>query len=274
MPSVIRKIRPTASLNTFGGSRGRHALVILVSVVVFVTVWAVAASLYKFPALFPGPKLVLDRGVEIWNSGALFSDIVDSLRRILIGFALGSLIGITLGLLAGSNRIILGLIDPFLAFFRFVPPLAWFAPALIWFGTGDSSKVVLIMYTSIFVVAVNTVGGVSAIPPNMLRMAGTFGISFRQRFVSILLPASTPYIIAGMRVAMGNAFMTVVTAEMLGASSGLGVLLNQALTLTDTRAVFVVIIILGFLGVAFDALFVFLMGRYGSRFRAVGSAQV
>ncbi len=265
----VNRIMPTE--RSFTRSYVGRTAVVLVSVVLFILAWGVAAALYKFPVLFPGPKLVWERAIEIWQSGSLSTDIVASLRRILMGFVLGSVIGVLLGLLAGSSRIVLGLLDPFIYFFRFVPPLAWFAPVLIWFGTGDASKVVLIMYTSIFVVAVNTVGGVSSIPKDMLRMAGSFGIGYGQRLLSILLPASVPYVIAGMRIAMGNAFMTVVTAEMLGASTGLGVLVNQALTLTDTRAVFVAIAILGLLGIIFDALFVYLLRRFGSRFRAVGS---
>ena len=191
-----------------------------------------------------------------------------SLARIAVGFAVGSVGGVVLGLAMGRSATARAVLEPYVQFFRFIPPLAWFAPVLLWFGTGESAKVMLIVYTTIFVVTLNTIAGVEAVPRNKIRMAQSFGATSRQLFLLVTLPASAPYIFSGMRIAMGNSFMTVVAAEMLAANQGLGVLINDGLLFLQITTVFAAIIALGILGFATDRLFQFLIRRFGGRFSA------
>lgn len=239
-----------------------------------IAIWYVASALYGMESLFPGPQTTWKTLVRRLEDGSLMEASVASTARILAGFAIGSILGVALGLLAGFSKIIDGLINPFITFFRFVPPLAWFAPILVWFGTGDTSKIVLIVYTSIFVVAVNTLSGVHHVPVNTRRMAAAAGATPYMEMMWILLPGSVPFIVAGMRVAMGNAFMTVVSAEMLGASEGLGVIINNSMTSTNVPNVFVSIICLGLLGLVFDRIFVLLINTAGKRFQGANSSAV
>lgn len=248
-------------------ARGKNLLVFLLSLGALLVIWELLASSFGMEFIFPGPLVVTDSFFSAINNGSLAEATLASLGRIFFGFLMGSVIGIALGLLFGSSKIFLGLTAPFVTFFRFVPPLAWFAPALVWFGAGETSKIVLVMYTSIFVVALSTLEAKSGIPDDLQRMASATGISGWNRMLWITLPASVPYIVAGARVAMGNAFMTVVSAEMLGASSGLGVLINNGMITTNIPPVFTAIFVLGVLGFLADRLFVLLINTVGRRYQ-------
>jgi len=242
--------------------------VALAGICVILIGWELVSRGYGKPLLFPGPA---DTGSTLFDgltSGDIPTASVSSVVRVLTGLLVGSLAGVLLGLLSGSSRVLEALFEPFINVFRFIPPLAWFAPALLWLGSGETSKIALIVYTSVFVVAVNTAAGVKAVPRNMIRMARTYGASPVRLFFVVRLPASLPYIFSGVRIALGNAFMTVVTAEMLGAESGLGVLITSGTANTDVRGVFAALITLGALGLCADRAFVHLLRRYGGRFSA------
>jgi ABC-type nitrate/sulfonate/bicarbonate transport system permease component len=248
--------------------------VLVGSLAIVVGLWEWASRAFGIPFLFPGPLAVADAFVENAADGTLAASTGASLVRIAAGFLIGTVGGVVLGLVLGASRIAVGLAAPFVTFFRFVPPLAWFAPVLLWFGAGEASKIVLIVYTSLFVVALNTLEGSSKIPHDLTRMAGVAGATWWQRMLWVTLPASVPFIFAGARVAMGNAFMTVVSAEMLGASAGLGVMVNNGMITANIPDVFTAILMLGTLGLLCDRLFVLAMNKLGRRFRGQQTVDV
>lgn len=237
-----------------------------VSLVAVLGCWQLAADRFHLFVLFPPPSTTFARLAGLILDGRLEVAAAVSLLRILAGFIAGSVIGILLGLLLGTSRTARALLEPYVHFLRFVPPLAWFAPVLLWVGTGELAKVLLIVYTTVFVVALNTMAGVIAIPRNKIRMARTFGGGPLQIFFLVMLPASVPYIFTGMRIAMGNSFMTVVAAEMLAANEGLGYLVNSGVLFLDTSTVFSGVIALGTLGFVIDRIFQSLIARFGGRF--------
>jgi len=254
---------------TGGRATYRAALPIvrfLFSLVLLLAIWMLFAQWKNVPLLFPGPTEVFASFTQLLATGELLEYTVVSLGRILFGLVLGSISGVLLGLLLGSSRIVSGLFSPIITLFRFVPPLAWYAPVLAWLGTGEASKLVLIVYTSIFVVAVNTLSGMSETPVNARRMFAVSGASRLATFFQLDLPFTLPYAITGIRIAMGNAFMTVVTAEMLGAQTGIGVLITRGMTTLNLPSVFVGILVLGVLGLVADRLFTSLTNRYLKRF--------
>jgi len=130
------------------------------SVAVGVVAWALASRALD-SQLFPSPKAILDAALDMTRNGTLFADIAVSLRRIGIGFALGCLVGIPLGLAMGLFRFARARFDPIVQFLRFVPPIAWLIPAIMWFGIGETSKVLIIFYMTVFLVLLNTMAGVS-----------------------------------------------------------------------------------------------------------------
>ena len=230
----------------------REPLIFLFSAVVMVLLWHVIAATFFQPQFFPGPLRVATTGIEMIRNGDLFHHVGASLRRILTGFLIGSAIAIPLGLLMGTNRYVRMVFEPYTQFFRFIPPIAWLTPVLIWFGIGETSKVLLIVYTTIFIVVVNTMVGVSSIAPNKNRAALSLGASPIQIFRYVTLPAALPFALTGMRMAMGNSFMTVVSAEMLAADSGLGYLIFTSRLFMATDQIFIGIVCLGVLGMLTD----------------------
>lgn len=228
--------------------------------------WHIMAT-YIFPSvLFSPPLAVFAKAIELTASGVLVKDIVVSMQRILLGFAIGSALGFPIGLLMGNIRFIGRLFEPYTEFFRFVPAIALLTLAVIWFGIGETSKVFLIVYATIFIVVLNTMAGVLSVPVNKVRAAQCLGASRRQIFVYVSFPATVPFILTGMRIAMGNAFMTMVSAEMLGANAGIGQMMWTARMYMQVDELFVGLLVLGLLGFATDRVFRFLIRRFADKY--------
>jgi NitT/TauT family transport system permease protein len=228
--------------------------------------WHVASTIWLVSILFPSPLATGRAWVEMLLGGDLLYHVGVSLLRIAIGFVIGTAIGIPIGLCIGLFRPIRVFLEPFVQFFRFVPPIAWIVPAILWFGIGETSKIFLIFYTSVFLVLLNTAAGVASIPRNQLRAARTFGANPAQLFLWVSLPATMPYVITGMRLAMGNSFVAVVGAEFIAAEAGLGWLITESGAWMATERMFAAMLTLGVLGMVADRVFRGVVGRWGSRF--------
>ena len=236
------------------------------SIIGMIVLWHVIASNFFKPQFFPGPMLVLATGEEMVASGELFEHIGISLQRILTGFLIGSAIAAPAGLIMGSVRTVRAIFDPYAQFFRFVPSLAWLTPVVLWFGIGEISKVLIIIYTTVFIVLINTMVGVAHIPPNKLRAAACLGATPFKAFAHVTLPATLPFILTGMRLAMGNSFATVVAAEMIAADSGLGYLIFNSRLWMATDKIFIGIVCLGTLGLITDRFFRYLVVRFAHQY--------
>jgi NitT/TauT family transport system permease protein len=229
--------------------------------------WHWASTLLFSSILFPTPLATFAEAASMVRSGEIFKDASASLGRIAVGFAIGSVIGVILGLLVGYFEIARFAMDPYLQFFRFIPPIAWVSPAIIWFGIGETSKVFIIVYGTVFVVALGTIAGVVNVHRDKIRAALMFGATEWQIFRLVIIPSTVHYSLTGMRLAMGIAFMTVVASEMLGADSGLGYLILSSRLWMATDRIFVGIIVLGLLGWLADRLFAALIGRFAHKYR-------
>jgi ABC-type nitrate/sulfonate/bicarbonate transport system permease component len=247
-------------------ARLTDAAIYAMSIALVVVAWEWSARRFGFLALFPPPSVTFPRLLDLARDGSLGSAALVSVARILAGFLIGSAVGVVLGLLTGSSPLMRALLDPYIHFLRFIPPLAWFAPVLLWFGTGELTRVILIVYTTIFIVTLNTAAGVAAVPANKPRMARAFGASDRQVFLLVTLPACVPFILTGMRLALGNSFATVVAAEMLAANNGLGYMIASAQMWMDIAAIFSAVIVLGILGFLADRSLQWLTRRFGGQY--------
>lgn len=228
------------------------------------TIWWAAARIFDTPLLFPDPFETLGR---LWAlAPTLFDNTGASMTRVAVGFLGGGLLGTMLGLGMGYSRRVRYFFTPYVDFFRFIPVFAWFGPILVWIGAGNVSIVLLIVYTSVWVVTINTLAGCVKVSPDAWRMISIYRPSRWQEVSRLLFPAVLPYILGGMRLAIGSAFMTVVAAEFLQANEGLGALLSRYQMFYDMPGVFATIICLGLLGILVDQLFVLvtrlLAGRY------------
>ena len=241
-------------------------LVYFLSVLTFIAAWWLA-SLTTLPVFIPSPWLTLQSAIELTKSGDLPKAIGMSFFRIISGWLLGAVVGVPLGLLMGRVPLVRQAATPYVEFFRFVPPIAFVTLFLIWFGTGEQSKVLLIFYTSVFIIVVNTMSGVLNIKSNSIRAALCLGATDRQILWRVILPETVSYIVTGMRLAMGNSFMTIVAAEMLAASSGIGFIIWTSRGFMLTDQIFVALITLGLMGFAADWIFRLLAARLLWRYR-------
>jgi ABC-type nitrate/sulfonate/bicarbonate transport system permease component len=218
-------------------------------------IWHLASVYLVSSVLFPPPAAVFRKGVALARNGVLLEHLSASVQRILTGFIAGSLLGIPIGLAMGSFRPVRKLLEPYTEFLRFIPSVAMITVAVIWFGIGEGSKIFLIIYTTIFIVIINTAAGVSAIAPNKISAAQALGATRAQIFLHVALPATVPYILTGMRLAMANSFTTIVAAELIAANEGLGKMLWDGRMFMLVDDIFVSLVTLGFLGFAVDRMF-------------------
>ncbi|GAA4486551.1 ABC transporter permease [Actinoallomurus oryzae] len=223
----------------------------LISIAIGVGIWQLVAMQYG-SALVASPAQTITAAKELASDGTLLNSVIASSRRILIGWGLGLVVGVPVGLLMGRLTVIRQLLDPYIEFFRFIPPVAFVTLAVVWLGIGESSKVVLIFYTSVFIVTLNTIAGVLSVNESKLRAATSLGANRWQVMRSVVLPATVPHIITGARLAMGNSFLTIVSAEIVAAQVGLGALIWTSRNYGRIDWVFVGIITLGILGFVFD----------------------
>lgn len=226
-------------------------LVTGLSVAAGVVAWALASRALDSP-LFPSPVGIVEAVVQMVRDGSLLADIGVSLRRIAIGFTLGCLVGIPLGLAMGLFRFARALCDPIVQFLRFVPPIAWLIPAIMWFGIGETSKVLIIFYMTVFLVLLNTMAGVSAVRANQLRAARNYEVNRWQLFAWVVFPATMAYSVAGARIALGNSFAAVVGAELIAADAGLGYRIVESGKWMAMGEMFAAMLVLGVLGIAAD----------------------
>jgi NitT/TauT family transport system permease protein len=231
--------------------RLRGAGMFLLSIVFGIAVWQLLAMKYG-SGLVASPGQTLSAARELAADGTLLNSVIASSRRILIGWGLGLLVGVPVGLLMGQVPFIRRLLDPYIEFFRFIPPIAFVTLAVVWLGIGEASKVVLIFYTAVFIVTLNTIAGVLSVNETKLRAAASLGAGRRQVMRCVILPSTVPHIVTGARLAMGNSFLTIVSAEIVAAQVGLGALIWTSRNYGRIDWVFVGIIMLGILGFAFD----------------------
>jgi ABC-type nitrate/sulfonate/bicarbonate transport system permease component len=231
--------------------------------------WHVASVYLLNSVLFPPPGRVIAKAIELAQDGTLWENARVSLERIGLGFLFGSLIGIPLGLAIGSFAIMRRLLEPYTEFLRFIPATAMITVAVIWFGIGEGSKIFLIIYTTVFIVIISTAAGVSAVTPNKIRAARSLGASRAQVFWYVAFPATVPYILTGMRLAMGNSFVTIIAAELVAANAGLGKMIWDARLYMLVDQIFVALLVLGLLGFTADRLFRWGIYAFAGRYSPV-----
>jgi ABC-type nitrate/sulfonate/bicarbonate transport system permease component len=235
----------------FLDTRLGRVLTALFSVGLGLLVWEVLS--WRFDPLFlPSPELTFQAVGELWDDGTLIQSIGASLARIMAGWSFGLIIGIPVGIVMGYFSIVRRLLDPYVEFFRFIPPIAFVTLAVIWLGPGEASKIALILYTTIFIVTINTIAGVLSVSELRLRAAATLGAGELQTLFTVIFPSTVPYMVTGARLAMGNSFLTIVSAEIVAAQVGLGSMIWTARNYGKTEWVFVGIITLGLLGYVCD----------------------
>lgn len=185
-------------------------------------------------------------------SGELVHDSLGSLYRVLVGFAVGAGLALPLGLAMGANRVVYAWLNPLFQLLRPIPPIAYIPLSILWFGLGNPPAVFLIALGAFFPVLMNTIAGVRQVDGIYLRAARNLGASGPTMFLRVILPAATPYILTGMRIGIGTAFIVVIVSEMIAVNNGLGFRILEAREYFWSDKIIAGMITIGILGLAID----------------------
>ncbi len=187
-------------------------------------------------------------------SGELWHDAFASMQRVLIGFAIGGGLALPLGLVMGASQTIYKFCNPLLQVLRPIPPIAYIPLSILWFGLGNPPAYFLISLGAFFPVLVNTISGVRNVDGIFLRAARNLGARGFTMFWRVILPAATPYILTGVRVGIGVAFIVVIVAEMIAVNSGLGYRILEAREFFWSDKIIAGMMSIGLLGLGLDTL--------------------
>lgn len=241
------------------------------TLVTLLVVWWLVTSLGKIdPVIFPGPKAVFQQLVDsnICRSAGegssrrqcgvqgyfLWQHLLATVERIAVGLGAGIIVGVLLGWLLSTNKIVRSVVDPYISFLRALPPLGYIGILIVWFGIGDVSKVVLLFLATFPAITVGTMTGFARVKTDWIRAAETWGASRAQIFRKVQVPGAMPEILSGVRIASGLAWSAIVAAEMNNGIPGIGGLAFISGTQLNTALTIASIIVIGLTALAFDLL--------------------
>ena len=185
-------------------------------------------------------------------SGELITDAIGSLYRVIVGFLVGAGLALPVGLVMGASRVAYGWLNPLFQLLRPIPPIAYIPLSILWFGLGNPPAIFLIALGAFFPVLMNTIAGVRQVDGIYLRAARNLGASGPTMFLRVILPAAVPYILAGMRIGIGTAFIVVIVSEMIAVNNGLGFRILEAREYFWSDKIIAGMLTIGFVGLFID----------------------
>ncbi|MBO0902554.1 ABC transporter permease [Jiella sonneratiae] len=229
----------------------------LIGLFVFFGIWLLLPTAGLVPPSFlPSPIAVAERvatlTTEPFAGATLPAHIAYSFTRFIAGFALAALIGIPLGLMMGWFRLVDEIVSPIFDGLRFIAPIAWVPFAALWFGTGIGGPVMIIFAGAFPPCVINAYRGARQVDRRLVEAAEMLGTGHFRMIVDILLPASVPSLVAGLRVAAGLGWQSLVGAELIVASTGVGFMMVQAQANVATSTVMAGMVAIGIVGLAID----------------------
>ncbi|GAA2357126.1 ABC transporter permease [Dactylosporangium salmoneum] len=255
-------VRPARPGNAGRGEWGRRWGLRLVALLALGVLWQVTATVMHNPAFIPSPGAVWHRlvqtstthdGVRGYSGHLLIEHLGVSLRRILIGSAIGVTGGLLVGVLMGAVGWVRVVTEPVVTFVRALPPLAYFSLFIIWFGIDETPKLWLLSIAALPPVAVATASAVSAAPTALVEAVRALGASRWAAIRDVVLPSALPEIFTGIRLAVGIAYSSVVAAETINGVPGIGGMVRDAQRYSQTDVVVLGLFAIGLSGLAIDA---------------------
>lgn len=227
-----------------------YSLISLISVVFFLSLWEYAGVAgWVKPVFLPRPSVIFGEGVRLFENGVILADILDSTRRVLVGFGLATVVAIPLGIVMGTSRLAKAVFDPLISIIRPLPALSWIPLSMLWLGLGEAQKYGIVFMGAFAAAVVYVMEATRRVDPMLVRAAQNLGASHYQVMKEVILPAALPSVMSGMKVVLGVAWTCIISAEMVGASSGLGFLIWNAKDWNNTPQV-----LLGMVGISVTVL--------------------
>ena len=226
-----------------------------VGLAAFLAVWELLASVGLINVvLLPSPTTLFWAAGDLLRNGTLLRHVGASIERVLVGFALAAIVGLSLGVVLGWFRTLSDFIKPLVEALRPIPPIAWTPLAILWFGIGNAPSYFLVFVGAVFPVFVSTFSAVRNIERTQINAALCLGATPTMLIKDILIPGALPVIFPGLRIALGVGWMCVVAAELIAAQSGLGYLIQQSRLLLQTQYVVTGMIVIGIIGFGMNSL--------------------
>ena len=242
----------------------------LIVPVILISLWQIVTSFgWVNPQILPSPWAVVLKWLEYASpleafdpasmsriawlfSGELIRDTLGSMYRVLVGFVVGAGLALPLGLAMGSSQRVYAWMNPLLQVLRPIPPIAYIPLSILWFGLGNPPAIFLISIGAFFPVLMNTIAGVRHVDSIYIRAARNLGASQTTMFLRVMLPAAVPYILSGVRIGIGTAFIVVIVSEMIAVNNGLGFRILEAREYFWSDKIIAGMISIGMLGLAID----------------------
>lgn len=233
----------------------RAVLGAIVPLVLLLLWWLSTSVLGIFsPVQLPSPGSVVEAGIDLAQRGELWTHVGISVQRVLLGFAIGAVLGLTFGSLVGLSKWADALLTPTIGAFRAVPSLAWVPLLILWMKIGEDSKVTLIAIGAFFPIFTTVYMALRHVDKNLVEAGRAFGLSGLKLLTTIQLPAVVPSVFSGLRLALAQAWLFLVAAELIASSMGLGFLLTDSQNNGRTDRLLLAIILLAVIGKITDAI--------------------
>jgi ABC-type nitrate/sulfonate/bicarbonate transport system permease component len=225
------------------------------AVIVFLTAWELCGNTLQLinPMFMSAPSLVFKAAYQMFASGEIFNDLYVSGIEFVVGYILSIVVAIPFGIAIGWYKRFAYVCDPFVNAMNATPRIALLPLVIIWLGIGILSKVGIIFLGAVFPLLINTRDGVKTTPHNLLTAARSFGASEWQIFKSVVLPSTLPFILTGLRLAVGRALIGVMVGELYAATAGIGFMITVAGATFQTDKVFVGVLIFAISGMTLTA---------------------
>ncbi|MCD7836374.1 MAG: ABC transporter permease [Lachnospiraceae bacterium] len=207
--------------------RNKYSLLRVISMIAFLLLWQAFSMLNKRveimnPNFMPGPYDIILTMLQYIREGTFFSSVGSSLQRVLKGFFIGSIIAMVLGYFMAKHPVIENILDPVFSAVGSIPTYAFMPLFIIWFGIGERTKIIMIVYSTALPLLTYIIQGIKSVDPILIRSAMSLGANELQVFFNVIIKSAMPHILTGMEVSLGLTFSALIVAEMMGADSGLG----------------------------------------------------
>jgi nitrate/nitrite transport system permease protein len=259
--------RPQTSVldRLLSNRKTRKIVAPLIAIIVFLIIWQLLTL--SPDANLPSPIKVVQQTWELiidpfFDKGAtnkgLFWQIWASVQRVIQGFTLAAIVGISIGIIVGTNEFLYDALDPIFQILRTIPPLAWLPIALATFQQSNPSAIFVIFITSIWPIILNTIAGVQQIPQDYVNVSKVLQLSRKEYFLDVVFPATVPYIFTGLRIGIGLSWLAIVAAEMLIGGVGIGFFIWDAWNAANISQIIIALIYVGLVGLLLDKTIAFI----------------